>query len=173
MFMSDFSSIVSRSKKNAKKKPKRIKKEPYKVPKWFSSLKPGSHGNTPSQKKAWKVVSDYVRERDFKKYGGKCISCDRILERWEDGQAAHYFPWSVLNGLAKYDVNNIALSCAICNYGSGANIGYAFGNELKRRYGDGILSEIASLNKSYRGKKMEEWDLVDFIARLRPDLVQK
>lgn len=170
---SDFSSIVSRSKKNAAKKPRKVKKPPYVIPQWFKKIVPSpGHGSGVVQKRVWRVVSEYVRQRDFKQFHGKCVSCDRVLERWQDGQAAHYFPWSVLNGMAKFDVKNIALSCPYCNYVSGANIGYAFGNELKRRYGDGVLVEIANLNKSYRGKKMETWELVEFVARLRPDLVK-
>lgn len=164
----DFSKII------AKAKPvKRVKKEPYKVPKWFSKLPTGSHGSTPSQKKAWKVVSDYVRQRDFNLYAGKCVSCFRRLDRWQDGQAAHYFPWSTLNGLSKYNLKNLALSCAICNYGSGANIGFEFGNELVRRYGYEVLNEIDIDSKQHHGKKIEEWELVEMVAKLCPSLVKE
>lgn len=168
MMKSDFSKII------AKAKPvKRVKKEPYKVPKWFSRLPPGSHGSTPSQKKAWKVVSDYVRERDFIKYGGKCVSCFRRLDRWQDGQAAHFKPWSTSNGLFKYELLNIHLSCPICNYGSGADVGFAYGEELKRRYGDDIVYVLSDLNAKHRGNKIEEWELVEMVAKLRPDLVKE
>ena len=170
---SDFSKVILRSKKNAAKKPRKEKRPPYKVPAWFRSLKPGSHGSTPSQKKAWKVVSDYVRERDFKKYH-QCVSCDRVFMSWQEGQAGHYRPWGSCNSWMKFCVDNIALQCASCNGPmSGADTGYRFGEEMKRRYGAKHLEWIEKENEKYRGKKIEEWELVEFIARLRPDLVME
>ena len=168
--ISDFSDVIKKAKKQPKRKPKA---EPYKVPRWFSKLPAGSHGSTPSQKKAWKVVSDYVRQRDFTKYAGKCVSCFRRLDRWQDGQAAHYRPWSTCNGLAKFNIKNLALSCAICNYGSGADVGYAFGNELVNRYGYEIFHEIELDNNEHKGKKIEEYELVEMVARLAPHLVKE
>jgi hypothetical protein len=55
---------------------------------------------------------------------------------------------------------------------SGADTGYRFGEEMKRRYGAKHLEWIEKENEKHRGKKIEEWELVEFIARLRPDLVK-
>jgi hypothetical protein len=137
----------------------------YQVPKWFRSLPPGSHGFTPSQKKAWKVVSDYVRQRDWEKYK-RCVSCGTYLESWQKGQAGHYRAWGSSNGLFKYNLKNIALQCASCNQISDGKIGHAFGEELKRRHGDGIFDELDMEDRKYRGKKIEEWELVEMCAKL-------
>lgn len=167
---SNFDNILAIEKKI--KRPKKGKKAPYSVPKWFKALPVGSHGNTPSQKKAWKVVSDYVRERDFKKYAGKCVSCFRRLDRWQDGQAAHFRPWSICNGMHKFCTVNLALSCPICNYNSGADVGHEFGEELKRRYGEDVFKVLKEDNENHRGKKIEEWELVEMVAKLCPHLVK-
>lgn len=145
----------------------------YKVPSWFSKLPTGSHGNTPSQKKAWKVVSDYVRERDWKKYMGFCADgCGTRIEDWHNGDCGHYLAWASCNGLFKYELTNLVLQASNCNRRSDGVIGHGLGEELKRRYNDGHLDWIGLENKKYHGKKIEEWELVEMVARLRPDLVK-
>lgn len=139
----------------------------YTPPDWFKKIKTGSHGSTPTQKRLWTIVSEYVRKRDFQRYNGKCISCDTILSRWQDGQAAHYIPYSRCHGMYKFDPENIYLSCAICNTGyGGAHVGYNFGNEIVRRQGHDALNVIDFNNESHRGEKMHEWDLVEMAERL-------
>lgn len=145
---------------------KKVAHKGYKPPKWFTSLKPGSHGSTPTQKKYWKVVSDTYRKEDFERYGGKCVSCPARLERWEDGQLAHYKAWSVCNAWFKYERKNLALSCSNCNRLSDGIVGHNFGEELKRRHGDKILDWIQSENEKYRGQKMEVWEIVERVTGL-------
>lgn len=150
----------------------RTSKKGYKPPKWFTSIKPGSHGNTPAQKKHWKIVSETYRKEDWEKYNGKCVSCETRLERWEDGQLAHFKAWSVCNSWFKYERKNLALSCPNCNRLSDGVVGLRFAKELQRRHGDHILDWIESENEKYRGQKMEVWELVDKTAKLRPELVE-
>lgn len=140
----------------------------YKPPEWFMEIKPGGHGNTPAQKRLWRIVSEYVRERDFLKYG-KCVSCDHRFTHWKQGHAGHWLPYSVSHSWFKYDLTNIALQCESCNMGimrSGAHIGHRMGEELKRRYGDDVLTRIIKENESYRGQKMEVWQIVAKVEEL-------
>jgi len=126
------------------------------------AITPGSHGSTPYQKRYWRVVSEYVRKRDFEKYG-TCVSCGAHFDDWRAGHAGHYIPWSRCNAWFKYDWRNLALQCARCNlslHRSGADVGHAFAEELKRRYGDDILTILAHDNESLRGQKMEVPDIV-------------
>lgn len=158
-----------------KSKKTRATKSPskgYKPPKWFTAIKAGSHGNTPAQKKYWKVVSEHVRKSDFDKYSGKCVSCNTVLSDWREGDCAHWRAWSLCNAWMKYELKNLALSCKGCNRASDGAIGYHFGEELKRRHGDNILSWIESENEKYRGQKMEVWEIVDKVSQLRPDIVK-
>lgn len=166
--------IANRSSMEEKRAKRAIsaQRKAYKVPSWFSKLKPGSHGNTPSQKKAWKVVSDYVRERDWKKYYGFCADgCGTRIEDWRNGDCGHYLAWSVCHGLFKYELTNLVLQSSNCNRRSDGVIGHGLGEELKCRYNEGHLDWIELENEKYRGKKIEEWELVEMVSKLRPDLV--
>jgi hypothetical protein len=69
----------------------------------------------------------------------------------------------------KYHLKNIALQCGYCNTISDGKIGHAFGEELKRRYGDGILEELEKENQKHRGKKIEVWELVEMCEKLLND----
>lgn len=160
------------------KKPKGSKssKNPhkgYKPPKWFTSIPLGSHGNNPAQKKYWKVVSETYRKEDFEKHNGKCVSCPAHLERWQDGQLAHFKAWSVCNAWFKYERKNLALSCPNCNRLSDGVIGHNFSQELKRRHGEDITDWIEAENLKYRSQKMEVWQIVEKVSQLRPDLVRE
>lgn len=137
----------------------------YTVPSWFKQITPGSHGNTPSQKRLWRVVSEYVRQRDWNRY--KCCTvCSTYLPDWKDGDCGHYRAWSVSNGFFKYELTNLALLCKSCNRLSDGVIGHKFGEALKRRYGQDHLAWIEEENKKHHGEKMEEWDLVALAEKI-------
>lgn len=157
--------------KNATRKRKKTSLGVYRPPAWFNAIKPGSHGNTPAQKRYWKVISDTYREEDFKKYNRKCVSCGTRLEHWKDGDLAHFKKYSVCHSWFKYERKNVALSCKGCNQRDDGVVGYYFGEELKRRHGDHIIEWIEKVNEAYRGQKIETWELVEKTAKLRPDLV--
>ncbi|WP_421993979.1 recombination protein NinG [Roseococcus sp.] len=104
-----------------------------------------------------------VRERDNLRYGGKCVSCPHRFTDWRVGHDGHWLPRSVCHSWFKFDVTNIALQCKSCNVGltfSAAHIGHAMGEELKRRYGDNVLARIQRDNRTFRGQKMEVWEIV-------------
>lgn len=165
-----------RSKPIKPKKGSKVPKTPnkgYKPPKWFNKIKAGAHGNTPAQKRYWKVVSDTYRLQDFNDYKGKCVSCHVTFERWQDGQLGHYKAWSVCNSWFKYERKNLALQCGGCNRRSDGPTNEAFKKELQRRHGNNIIDWIEKTNECFRGQKMEVWELVERTARLRPDLVEK
>lgn len=151
----------------------RVLNRGYKTPAWFNDIKPGSHGNTPVQKRFWRAVSEHVRQRDFALYG-KCVSCNTRFERWQDSQAGHWLPFSLCNAWYKFDPQNIAAQCSSCNtslHRSGAHVGHAMGEELKRRHGDNILNTILLNNEKYRGQQMQTWEIVEKVAKLAPHLV--
>lgn len=160
--------------KTNKKAPKKrvtpkTRQKGYVVPKWFKSLPLGSHGNTPAQKKYWKVVSDFVRQRDWNKYG-YCVSCKTKILDWKDGDAAHFKRYSVCNSYFKFHPDNIALSCKNCNRNDDGVVGHAFGEELIKRYGKRHLVWIEEENAKYRGVKIENWQIIEKVKELRPDL---
>lgn len=156
------------AKKRTKRQidPLKVTKKGYRVPAWFKALKPGSHGQTLEQKKYWKVVTDTYRKEEFEKYKGKCVSCEYRLERWEDGQLAHYKAWSNCYGFFKYERKNMAFSCSRCNQNNDGFIAESFKQELKRRYGEDIIEWIDAENKRHMNTKMEKWEIVHRTANL-------
>jgi hypothetical protein len=142
----------------------RRKKASIELPPWFRSLTPGSHGSTLVQKKAWKFISDMVRKEDFETYGGKCVSCERRLNDWSEGDCAHWISWTNCNGLFKFNTKNLALSCKACNHINDGSIGYEFAEELKRRHGEDVLLELSHSNAKHHGSKLYDADVLALVT---------
>lgn len=155
------------------KKPAKTPQKGYKPPSWFMSIPYGSHGSTPTQKRYWKATSDFIRKRDFEKYGGKCVSCPRILADWKDGDCAHFKKYSVCNSWFKFHHTNLALSCKKCNKRDDGVVGHAYGEELKRRHHKAIVDWIETTNRCYKGQKMEQWEIVEKVLEMFPELEDK
>jgi hypothetical protein len=158
--------LARKSKKKRVVDKTRTATKGYKPPAWFQAIPLGSHGNTPAQKKYWKATSDAYRKADFEQYGGRCVSCSKILDRWQDGHLAHFKAWSVCNSWFKYCRENLALSCPGCNRLDDGMVSYNFAKELQRRHGKGIIEWIEAENGAYRGMKMEVWEIVERTEKL-------
>jgi hypothetical protein len=151
------------------KKPKERRTKPiyrYTAPEWFLALKAtGGHGSNAHQKRLWKLVSEYVRERDFKKYGC-CVACGRRFSHWSESQAGHFKAWSVCNAMFKFDIRNLAGICGGCNtFGDGAT-NYRFGVEMNRRWGEGHTAWIEVENLRHKGEKMDTPLLVSYAEEI-------
>ena len=149
--------------------PKKGISKGYQIPQWFRSIPLGSHGNSPTQKRYWKVISDFVRQRDFEKYKGRCVSCDHRFESYKEAQGGHFLPWGACNSYFKFDISNVHAQCSTCNYElkkSHAEVGHAFGEELKRRYGEKHLDWIEKENNKWRGVKLEDHIMVERVEKL-------
>ena len=114
----------------------------------------------------WFYMSRAIKQEEFEEYGSKCVSCPAKLERWEDGQAAHYISVSRSLGLS-LTRENIALSCARCNnptWSPDASI--PFGIELDKRYGKGTAKGL--YEQSVRVTPLpKERELLAMIAEYR------
>lgn len=134
-------------------------------------IKPGAHGQSPAQKRLWRVVSETYRQQDFEMFGPRCPCCGVKFESWRDGQLGHWLRYSLCNGWMKVERRNLGLICQPCNYKDDAITLKKLGEALQYRYGSEVLEWIDAENQRHRGKRMEEWMIVDFVARLRPDLI--
>lgn len=94
------------------------------------------------------------------------------MQSWEGGQLGHWLRYSLCNGFFKYERVNMAMICAGCNFKDDAVTLKKLGETLQLRHGGDVLEFIDSENQRLRGSKMEAWAIVDYIARLRPDLVE-
>jgi len=127
---------------------------------FISKIPQGTHGSNKYQKKLWKIVSDYVRIRDWYDYGN-CIACSQKILHWQNGQAGHYRAWSVCRGYTKFDDVNIFLECASCNTGYDSNaIGVNFKNGIIKKYGKDRLEILDNfLNNPL--EKMEDYKMCE------------
>jgi len=153
------------------KKASKSKKKGYQVPKWFKSIKLGSHGSSPAQKKLWTVVREKYLQEDFIQFQGKCVTCNTRFERWQDSQLAHYRAWSVCNSFFKYERKNLRMSCSNCNRLSDGVIGKRFADALVAQYGEDHLDWIETENLKYCGQKLEEYILVGMAEKINPLLI--
>jgi len=133
---------------------------------WLTKITPGSHGSNPTQKRYWRVVSDYVRIRDWHEFQGKCIACDRHYYSWKDLQGGHYKSWGACRGYSKWDRMNIFGECGICNTGFNSNVvGANFEKGIIKRYGKKRMSYISSLD-SYPTEKMDDYIIMKKIKQV-------
>lgn len=119
----------------------------------------------------WRVVSQTYRQEDQEVHGPHCAACGRYLE-WKDGQLGHWLKYSLCKGWMKYERTNLALICYGCNMKDDAVTLMRLGEELQRRHGLEILEYIDETNRKAKPMKIEDWMMVDFVAKLRPDLVE-
>ena len=159
---------MKRRKKPIKSKNRRTKPiDRTPVPEWFKSLpyRASDHGSNAHQKRLWRFVSEYVRQRDAKLYG-RCVSCSTPLS-WMAGQAGHFRAWTRCNGMFKYNDKNLALICAGCNMYSDGVIDARFADEMRRRHGQDYVEWIDAMNKSFQGSKLELADLIKYAEEIR------
>lgn len=107
--------------KKAKKAIKKVKaktKEKWadllELNEWYQVIPDGSHGSNKIEKKLWRLVTDYVRIRDFEEYGN-CISCGKVFDSWNEAQGGHYRSYTKCKGYTKFDYRNVFAQCAYCN----------------------------------------------------------
>lgn len=138
------------------------------------AIKPGSHGQTPAQKRLWRVVSETYREADFNEYGAYCPCCGQPFESWRDGQLGHWLRYSLCNSWMKFCRQNLALICAGCNTKDDAITLRRLGETLELRHGADTLLWIEKENQriEYRGQRMEDWMCVDYASKIAPQLVR-
>lgn len=141
-------------------------KKPQILP-WIKQVPPSpSHGSTTLQKRFWKLTSDFVRIRDFEKYG-TCIACGKRFDSWQESQAGHYKSWASCRGFSKWDVKNIFGECAYCNTGfNGNEVGANFKEGIIKRYGEERMVFINELAK-HPVEKLDEWRIVEQMEALR------
>lgn len=103
--------------------------------KWIKAIKlsGGEHGSGILQKKLWRLVSDFVRIRDWYAYNGQCVATGRKIGHWREGHAGHFRPYSICRGIFKFDERNIFLQSAKSNNWGGYDDWIAFEDEVVRR----------------------------------------
>lgn len=116
--------------------------------------------------KMWKVFSDFIRARDFKKYKGQCIACGRIVS-YAQLQAGHYAPAGNCGFALLFDETNVNGECSTCNgFDKGHLIGYK--NRLIERYGFPRVEELETKynDSHFKGVTTKNWTTKEYEAKI-------
>lgn len=101
---------------------------------WIKAIPPATgHGSGNLQKRLWRLVSDFVRIRDFYLYKGACVATGRVIGHWNMGDAGHFRPYSICRGMFKFDERNIFLQSKRSNGFGEYDDWIAFEDEVVRR----------------------------------------
>lgn len=103
----------------------------------------------------WYWLSRQVREDDFKKYHGKCVSCKAVTSDWHNWDCGHFVASGQGGFLTRFLRQNLALQCKKCNnpmWTPDAPAFYAV--ELDRRWGQGTAEGLLDM-KGIQQKEMK------------------
>lgn len=120
-----------------------------------------AHGSGTLEKRLWRLVSDYVRIRDWYRWNKSCVATGVFISDWKHGQAGHYKSYNACDGMFKFDEMNIHLQSAASNAWGDQEIGYKFGEELKRRYGNDYLEKITLENRKHVSEKRDSFAILE------------
>jgi len=112
--------------------------------------------------KAWSMLSDYCRQRDWIIYG-TCISSGTKIEDWKYADPGHFHNMGAHGAELGFHHLNIHLQSKYDNMLSEFASGKKYQDELVRRYGESILGELEAMkhvsvkaDDFYFIKKLEE-----------------
>lgn len=119
-----------------------------------------SRGKDALAKKAWVITSEFVRMRDFINYG-YCVSCRCKIQNWKLSDPAHYHSFSGNGASSGFNLMNMHMSCKNCNGFRGAAAGHEMAEEITKRYGSEILSELSKVK--HATVKADDWFYINVI----------
>lgn len=110
----------------------------------------------------WDYFSDYIRLRDFIKYG-TCISCGKKVRSYKDLQAGHYMAAGNCGFALIFNEFNVNGECAYCN-GFDLNHQVGYRENLDKRYGAGTALKLEEMYKDshFKGKITKEWTKLEY-----------
>lgn len=130
---------------------------------YYGSIGPSKGRYTGVKDKAWTILSDYVRCRDFYRYHGACVSSGRRLEHWRDGDAGHYVSMGGHGAFIGFMAENIHLQSKNENQIGSMDTGARFRDTLEVRYGKEFVGTLnAAKNETVKAddfffiRKIEE-----------------
>ena len=154
------------NKKRLERKNKPTKTISTPIPKWIQAIPENkSHGSGTYQKRLWKLTSDYVRIRDFYKYG-RCVATGEHFSEWKGAnvQAGHLKNYATCNGLYKFDVRNIHAQSSRSNRFPTYDDHINFRKEVARRGYDWDLFEKES--NANNGARIYDSEVIEQIEKV-------
>jgi len=127
---------------------------------YFKKIKRKGRYTNVIKDKAWAILSDYVRMRDFLTYK-KCVSSGKIIQSWRDTDAGHFESMGGNGASVGFYHLNIHAQSKIDNKISSMATGAKYRDELIARYGESVLSKIQE--KKRETIKADEWYFISKI----------
>jgi len=106
----------------------------------------------------WWVMSQYVRQTEFKEFGGECVDgCGRKVLDWREADCGHFISATKLK--TRFMRKNLGLQTKFCNSPfMGNDNTYGYGKMINKRYGEGTAEELIELSKE-TGKAMTKSEM--------------
>jgi len=111
----------------------------------------------------WFWFSRTIRERDYEKFGGICMTCNKYVEKGQD-QAGHLFAASKCGFGLLFHPKNVHLQHASCNNPRITPSAGVFNSlNIAKRYGEGTIEALAKI----QGTKFKEWSKAEYEERIK------
>jgi hypothetical protein len=118
--------------------------------------------NKALKKKAWTIISEYVRRKDADHNGYvACYTCG-AMKHWKEGDAGHAIPGR--HNKVLFDLEILRFQCKHCN-GPKSGMQYEFGKRLNLEHGEGWFEQKVLDSKGT--VKIYDSDLADIIAKTK------
>lgn len=96
------------------------------------------------KKKAWKLVSEYVRRSNADWKGDvRCVTCQKTMP-WKEAQAGHFIQGR--RNAVVFDLRHIYPQCMPCNVFRHGNL-IAYYPFMIKQVGEEVIEELKELNK--------------------------
>lgn len=148
---------MKRKAPKALKRPAAKKKKRVNLWDLYGVQKPSYTRYSGLQGVLWCLVSQYVRQVEFKEYDGYCVDgCGRRVERWQDADCGHFR--SARSLATRFSRENLGLQTKYCNSPRGGNGNqYAFGKAIDQRYGAGTADKLTELAQGTSAPFKDAW----------------
>lgn len=116
--------------------------------------------------KYWTLFSEYVRRRDFTRYG-TCISCGKRLSDWREFDAGHFIPAGSGGFALLFDERNVNGECPYDNAFNGAHL-LLYRRGLDERYGPDKADALEERYRDshFKGKTTKEWSKREYETKI-------
>lgn len=112
--------------------------------------------------KAWAILSDYVRCRDFIKYK-RCVATGRVIAEWRDSDAGHFITMGGHGAQLGFHELNVHAQNGNSNRQSSPHEGADFEREIVRRHGQETVDMLRKMEQESPVKA----DEIFFIEKIK------
>lgn len=111
----------------------------------------------------WHYFSRWIRERDYREYGGLCMTCEKFVEKGDD-QCGHFFPAANCGiDLLLHPLNNHLQHSHCNNPRFTPQAGIYNSRTITKRYGADIIEKLQEIKDR---ENQKEWGKKEYETRI-------